>query len=339
MTRTRTETVKSLNKIINDLAKKVAETQTSDEFKQYLEKLALFHNYSWHNVMLIMMTMPQATHVAGFRTWNKLGRFVKEGEHGIPILAPCFPKKKAEEKDNTTIDDEEDMFFRVVYVFDISQTQGKEIMTLNWRAEGTNEMLLEPLKLFAENKGIYITYNDELAKADGYSTGKGITIKKGLNPAQHTRTLIHEIAHELLHWNKKEYIANRTGKKTDTNNKSNKQTNRKSSTGKKSDNKQTVSKKTDRTKSTADTTDSKSTIRKKTKKIYSVSKKSSKIICETEADCTAYAVCRYFGIQTNSQIYLASWSTPELVKQSARRIQSLVHEIICFVENNLNNAK
>ena len=65
----------------------------SERLKEYLAAMARFRRYSWHNVMLIASQKPNATHVAGFHAWHKLGRFVKKGEKGILILAPIIRKK------------------------------------------------------------------------------------------------------------------------------------------------------------------------------------------------------------------------------------------------------
>ena len=117
---------KELRKRIDDsldtLAKAVDDVRASEAFKAYLAVQARFHRYSWHNSMLICMQRPDATHVAGYRTWQSLGRQVNKGEHGIMIFAPC-PWKRENDKGET----EEGMFFRAVHVFDVAQTDGKEL--------------------------------------------------------------------------------------------------------------------------------------------------------------------------------------------------------------------
>ncbi len=117
---------KALRKRIDDsldtLAKAVDDVRASEAFKAYLAVQARFHRYSWHNSMLICMQRPNATHVAGYRTWQSLGRQVNKGEHGIMIFAPC-PWKRENDKGET----EEGMFFRAVHVFDVAQTDGKDL--------------------------------------------------------------------------------------------------------------------------------------------------------------------------------------------------------------------
>ena len=90
----------------------------SERLTEYLAAFARFHRYSWHNIMLIASQNSTATHVAGFHTWHKLGRFVKKGEKGILILAPII-KRKAESAERTESNDSSSAVgFRAAYVFD-----------------------------------------------------------------------------------------------------------------------------------------------------------------------------------------------------------------------------
>ena len=99
----------------------------SERLKEYLAAMARFRRYSWGNVMLIASQKPNATPVAGFHAWHKLGRFVKKGEKGILILAPII-RKKAENNGETESDESSvAVGFRAAYVFDISQTDGQPL--------------------------------------------------------------------------------------------------------------------------------------------------------------------------------------------------------------------
>ncbi len=89
--------------------------------------MSRLHHYSLRNVMLIALQKPSATHVAGFHSWKKLGRFVKKGENGIVIIAPLVYRKEIAENDENTSNVYEINGFKGVYVFDISQTYGTEI--------------------------------------------------------------------------------------------------------------------------------------------------------------------------------------------------------------------
>jgi antirestriction protein ArdC len=108
---------------LKQLEEGVSEIQNSEQFQAYLQFASRFHEYSWGNIVLIMSQRPDATRVAGFKAWKKLGRHVRKGETGIRILAPM----------TTTWEDDEGnqrskiIGFKLVSVFDISQTEGKPI--------------------------------------------------------------------------------------------------------------------------------------------------------------------------------------------------------------------
>src|SRR5207244_9968641 len=98
---------------------------TSEDWVRALEQAARFHRYSWRNSLLIALQRPEATRVAGYRTWQSLGRQVRRGEHGIAILAPMVYRKRddAEETDALVVL----RGFKVVSVFDVAQTEGEEL--------------------------------------------------------------------------------------------------------------------------------------------------------------------------------------------------------------------
>lgn len=97
----------------------------SETLLSYLKAIGRFHRYSLHNVMLIALQNPSASYVAGFHAWNQFGRFVKKGEKGILILAPIIRKKV--ENDGDREEPSSVAGFRATYVFDVSQTDGKEL--------------------------------------------------------------------------------------------------------------------------------------------------------------------------------------------------------------------
>jgi antirestriction protein ArdC len=176
------------------------ESGQSEILTQYLNAMARFHNYSFGNVMLIARQKSQATHVAGIRTWNSLGRFVKKGEKGILILAPMIGRKKTEEVATADAKDVSAQLygFRAVYVFDISQTEGKELPSLT-EVQGDVNGYRERLVKFVENQNITLNYSEKIAPAKGLSYGGKITLLSGMQPAEEFSTLAHEIAHEMLH--------------------------------------------------------------------------------------------------------------------------------------------
>jgi N-terminal domain of anti-restriction factor ArdC len=176
---------------------------------QYLAAMAKFRNYSFGNIMLIASQKPDASHVAGFRTWHSLGRFVKRGEKGILILAPMVAHRRSRQNQIATDNDTQKVGeeckserqligFRAVYVFDISQTAGRELPTLT-EVQGDVSGYRERLVKFVETQAIALSYSDEIAPAKGLSHGGKITLLSGMQPAEEFSTLTHEIAHEMLH--------------------------------------------------------------------------------------------------------------------------------------------
>ncbi len=137
---------RKIDAVLKQLKDGVETIQQSDRFRLFLSTMAKFHDYSIGNLILIMIQKPVATHVAGFNTWKDLGRWVKSGEKGIAILAPvmsprptcldcgarinkgvrfcsrCGKEVEAEEEIGVT-----PRYFKVVHVFDISQTEGKPL--------------------------------------------------------------------------------------------------------------------------------------------------------------------------------------------------------------------
>ena len=170
----------------------------SERLTEYLAAIARFHRYSWHNIMLIASQNSRATHVAGFHTWHKLGRFVKKGEKGILILAP-ITKRKAESPEQTDPDDSPSTVgFRAAYVFDVSQTDGQELPAIG-SVNGDPREHRERLAKFVAEQGIALEYSQDIAPARGESAGGRITLLPGQSPAEEFATLAHEVAHELMH--------------------------------------------------------------------------------------------------------------------------------------------
>lgn len=177
---------------LEELAVATDEARVSEEMVRYLDFCAKFHQYSPSNIWLILMSRPDATHVAGYNAWKKMGRFVKRGEKGIPILAPMLYREQPEDEDSLKVL----RGFRVVYVFDLAQTDGQPLPeTPNWKSPEKNLELQKKLMDFAEQNGIQVTIKELEGETQGVSTGGSIII----SPEAGTKTLIHELAHELLH--------------------------------------------------------------------------------------------------------------------------------------------
>jgi hypothetical protein len=184
--------VKRINFYIEELVQETDAAQVSMAMIRYLDACSKFHHYSLFNVFLIMTQYPQATVVAGYRKWQSLNRQVRPGEHGIPILAPILLKKE----DSREKPMQELIGFRVVHVFDISQTDGEPLPEPpEWKSPETNALLAQRLIEFAANKGIRVILKKLAGEIQGISHGGIIE----LSPTAGTATLIHEIAHEMLH--------------------------------------------------------------------------------------------------------------------------------------------
>ena len=92
------ELAQQIETSVTTLAVETDAARRSDVFRGWLNAMAQFHNYSWNNQLLISMQCPTASRVAGFHTWRKMNRFVRKGEKGITILAPCIYKPKKHER-------------------------------------------------------------------------------------------------------------------------------------------------------------------------------------------------------------------------------------------------
>ena len=164
--------------------------------------MSRFHNYSFGNILEIARQRPDATRVAGFWKWKELGRSVKKGEKGIRILAPIIGvrRKKDEEanKDITKQNTAVLVGFRSAYVFDVSQTEGAELPELREISGDVGENR-DKLIAFIEQQGIELVFTERIAPALGMSYGGRIAILPGQSKAEEFSTLVHELAHEMLH--------------------------------------------------------------------------------------------------------------------------------------------
>ena len=184
--------LKEVRSHIEELARETDKARFSAEMTAYLDSCARFHRYSPQNTWLIRLACPGATQVAGYHRWKQLGRYVKKGEKGIPILAPLKYKLDKDDPDSP----EEVYGFRVVYVFDVSQTDGDPLPEEpEWRSLEVDEDLQARLLSFAEKRGIEVEFSDDLGEVQGVSKGGIIILAKTAG----TKTLIHELAHELMH--------------------------------------------------------------------------------------------------------------------------------------------
>ena len=208
-----------MKEITERLEQGVKDIFTSEMYTTYLRTMAKFHNYSFNNTLLIAMQRPDATLVAGFNAWkNKFNRYVKKGEKGIQIIAPA-PIKEVEEREKIDKDTglavlnengEPEMErveyvvprFRVTTVFDVSQTDGEPIPSLE-----VNE-LTASVKDYAlltaaieQVSPVPMRFDEIEGDAKGYysDADKEICIQVGMGESQTIKTMIHEVAHAMLH--------------------------------------------------------------------------------------------------------------------------------------------
>ncbi len=180
------------------------EAGKSEALTAYLAAMARFHNYSFGNILAIARQKPDATRVAGIRTWNEMGRFVKKGERGIQILAPMLGYRRNRKEADT--DDESQtkpynvlIGFRVVYVFDLSQTEGADLPEMEHNVSGSVGEHRDRLIDFLNQQNIALEFSEKIAPALGISYGGKIALLPGQSKAEEFTTLVHETAHELLH--------------------------------------------------------------------------------------------------------------------------------------------
>lgn len=177
----------------------------SESLTRCLELMARFHEYSFRNTMLIAIQRPDASYVAGFRTWKQFNRFVRKGEKGIAILAPVITRKRQQTQREGQCRDEENpgqiavLGFRVVHVFDVSQTEGDTLPELD-RINGDPGDWLGRLHQIVQDCGVRVEYADMPPGVGGAARGNQlIRINNKLSPGESFATLVHEFAHAVLH--------------------------------------------------------------------------------------------------------------------------------------------
>jgi hypothetical protein len=206
-----------LDQYISDLANATDEAALSSEIRRYLTFFSKFHDYSFHNRMLIFIQKPDATKVASYKTWQSKHRQVNKGAKAITVLAPINTKSsQASSETDDEISNELNgrqivTRFRAVSVFDISDTspideRGNVPDTPQWWGDNTPsetaDMLFKAVSEVVSDMGIKVTQSDAKGGEKGYSAGDHINISSDVEGAGRLSTMIHEIAHELMHWKK-----------------------------------------------------------------------------------------------------------------------------------------
>lgn len=207
-----------IKEITAGIEKGIMELFESDRYRNYLTTMSRFHKYSLNNVMLIHAQRPDATLVAGFNKWkNSFGRHVKKGEKGIQILAPTPYKIKQEaqkldpdtklpllDENGEPVTEEKEVtipMFKVVSVFDVSQTDGRPLPQISSTLTGDvaeYEIFLEALR---RTSPVPISFQAMEPGMDGYFAPKKqkIFLREGMSQVQTICAAVHEIAHSKLH--------------------------------------------------------------------------------------------------------------------------------------------
>ena len=268
----------SLDGITEELEQGVLNVFGCDSYRAYLAVMARFHTYSINNSILIWMQRPDATLVAGYNTWlTRFSRNVKKGEKGIRILAPVRKKILDEDMQERSVLSG----FRTAVVFDISQTEGKELPSyVNDRLPGivTNyPMFIRSLILISPAE---VRFEKTNANVHGFyrTTDKVIVVSDTLSQIMTVKTLLHEITHAILHSQNHD------------------------------------------------------------------SSREARMLREIEAESVAYAVSRYYGIDTSAYSfgYIAGWSgskeIPEL-RSSLSKIRQTTSMLIDMIDMIQSPAK
>ena len=212
-----------MREIVDSIETGIKELFESDKYRQYLSTMSRFHRYSVNNTMLIYMQRPDATHVAGFNKWrDQFGRNVMKGEKGIKIIAPTPYKKKIEEvkldpdtkapmldADGKVVVEEKEVkipMYKVVSVFDVSQTEGKPLPQLASDLNGNVQQYEVFMEALRRSSPVPMEIRPIERDTDGYfnSTSQSITIRDGMSQVQTVCAAVHEIAHAKLHNYEKE---------------------------------------------------------------------------------------------------------------------------------------
>ncbi len=257
---------KKVEEYVKQLAEETGAVHQSTKYRAYLDCMAKFWRYSLHNQILIHVQRPNASRVAGFRTWNQLGRRVKFGEKSIKILAPFI--KHVVKKDEQTGEEKEHelTYFCPVSVFDLAQTDGQDLPKLDIDLTGnSHEWLITRLVEFCKSRQIEVEFKElGINGLYGYSQGGKIVI--GTNQSSNTQvnTIVHEMAHELIHYSED-------------------------------------------------------------------GRKFSKQEREIHAEGVAYVLCKIWGLDTKSDIYLAKYlAEPREVLSFLGVIRQAVHSVMSF---------
>ena len=206
--------VANIERMIEKIANSTDEASKQEFIKNFLKFSSKFHNYSFSNQILIwVQTKGKAQHVASATNWTKLGRSVRDWDKGIMIFAPNFKKIEKENKLTGEKEKVELKFFKSVKVYDISSTVPipgnknvfQPIQRKDWSKDSNDDVeelnvLINSLISWIKDKKINLDYEEMSDEMGGYSAGGKVAINNKFKGINLFSTLVHETAHELLHW-------------------------------------------------------------------------------------------------------------------------------------------
>ena len=207
-----------LREITDSIEQGIKDLFESDKYRQYLRTMSRFHRYSVNNTLLIAMQRPDATRVAGFSKWrDQFWRHVRKGEKGIQIIAPTPYKKKIDavkldpdtkapvlDQNGNAIMEKIEIkipMFRVVSVFDVSQTEGRPLPEIVSDLTGNVQQYDTFMEALYRASPVSVSIEPITPSTDGYFslTEQSITIRAGMSEVQTVCASVHEIAHAKLH--------------------------------------------------------------------------------------------------------------------------------------------
>lgn len=216
------QTAKNRQEILNDLTEQLEKSvqgfMDGEKYKSFLSSMAKFHSYSLNNQLLIHMQKPDSTLCASYTTWKKFDRYVKRGQKGIKIICPSpykmqtlqtvrdpktgKPELLADGSKKKEMVEKVIPFYKVGYTYDISQTDGEPLPEVTTRLEGDLDSRQNRLKAaLLEISPVPIHFQPISGETNGYYdlTKKEIVVDSSLSEKYSLKTLIHELAHALLH--------------------------------------------------------------------------------------------------------------------------------------------
>ena len=342
-----------LKEITDSIEANIQELFQSERYMNYLRTMSRFHKYSFNNTMLIHMQKPDATLVTGYSKWEqKFNRHVKRGEKGIRIIAPTPFKKKIEQekldpdtklplrdKDGNIIMEEKEVkipMFKVVTVFDVSQTEGEPLPDIVGTLTGDVQNYEAFMEALRRTSPVPIEMKPLSPDTDGFFSidKQSISIREDMSEVQTVSAAVHETAHSKLH-DPKKYEAEPTWKIVMV-----------SEGGVKHDYRLDFATEAEAEQAAAEegwrfVDENRFEWRLEVEEDLTAVKQAAKNrnTEEVEAESISYAVCQYFGIQTgeNSFGYIASWSKDKELKElraSLETINKTSCELINDIERN-----